>query len=89
MSMAAYEIRAVGNVPARMLEDFEGVTVTNDAAGSTIHVLLADEAELHGLLDALRRGGYLLVDVRRDPGYGLEEDPSADDIPPMDPSATA
>ena len=75
MSKAAYEIRAMGNVPVGMLEDFEGVTVSNDSAGSTIHVHLADEAELHGLLDALRRGGFLLIDVRRDPVYGLEERP--------------
>ena len=82
MSKAAYEIRAAGNVPAGVLEDFEGVTVSNDAVGSTIHVQLADEAELHGLLDALRRGGFLLIDVRRDPVYGLGE------VSPENPSAT-
>jgi hypothetical protein len=88
MSKAAYEIRALGSVPAGMLDDFEGVTVVNDPAGSTIHVHLADEAELHGLLDALRRGGFLLVDVRRDPIYDLGEESSAYEIPPEDPSAT-
>ena len=35
--------------------------------GSTIHVVLGDEAELHGLLAALNREGYALVDVRREP----------------------
>ena len=67
MSQAAYEIRTVGQVPRALLEDFEGVTVSNDPAGSTIHVLLADEAQLHGLLDALHRGGFVLVDVRKEP----------------------
>ena len=69
MSRAAYEIRAVGDVPARVLQDFEGVTVTADPVGSTIRADLADEAELHGVLDALRRGGFDLVEVRREPDY--------------------
>lgn len=60
MSRAAYEIRAVGEVPRSMLEDFEGVTVSIDPAGSTIHAELVDDAALHGLLAALRRGGFSL-----------------------------
>ena len=67
MSRAAYEIRAVGDVPGGLLEDFEGVTVSTDPAGSTIHVVLGDDAELHGLLEVLSREGYALVDVRREP----------------------
>jgi hypothetical protein len=67
MSRASYEIRAVGNVQATILEDFTGITVTPDPAGSTIHVELADEAQLHGVLEALRRAGFPLVDVRREP----------------------
>jgi hypothetical protein len=66
MSRAAYEIRAVGAVPRELLEDFEGVTVAIDPAGTTIHASLADEAELSGLLDAISREGYVLVDVRRE-----------------------
>lgn len=72
MSRAAYEIRAIGEVPAHLLEDFEGVTVTIDVAGSTIRADLADEAELHGVLDALRREGYLLIEVRRDDEFGAD-----------------
>jgi hypothetical protein len=74
MSRAAYEIRAVGEVPRSMLVDFDGASVSNDPAGSTIHVVLGDEAELHGLLEALSRGGFTLVDVRRD----YEPDPPDD-----------
>ena len=87
MSRAAYEIRAVGEVPGAMLEDFEGVTVSVDPAGTTIHAVLADEAELHGLLDALRRGGFLLVDVRREAFDDLEEGSSSEEHPPAEPSA--
>lgn len=67
MSRAAYEIRAVGAIPPHLLDDFEGATVSVDPAGSTIHVLLGDDAELHGLLEAISREGYPLIDVRRDP----------------------
>ena len=74
MSRAAYEIRAVGEVPSQLLEDFEGVTVSIDPAGTTIHVVRADEAELQGLLEALSREGFLLIDVRREPGIEPEQD---------------
>jgi len=82
MSRAAYEIRAVGEVPRSMVEDFEGVTVSINPAGSTIHALLADEAELHGLLSALSRAGFVLVDVIRESVDDIPEDPDATDPPP-------
>ena len=66
MSRVAYEIRVVGEVPPRLLEDFDTITVSADPAGATVRADLADQAELHGLLDALRRDGLTLVDVRRD-----------------------
>jgi hypothetical protein len=84
VSRAAYEIHAVGEVPRDMLEDFAGVSVSIDSAGTTIHALLADESELHGLLDVLSRGGFQLVDVRReafdtwDDGAPHTESPPAD-----------
>lgn len=74
MSRAAYEIRALGNVPPDVLEDFAGVSVTHQPAGTTIHADLADEAELHGVLDALRRGGFELIEVHKDAPF---DDPTA------------
>lgn len=67
MSRAAYQIRAAGIVPPELLEDFVGVQVTHEPAGSTIRVVLADEAELHGVLDALSRRGFELIDMHREP----------------------
>lgn len=81
MSRAAYEIRAAGEVPPRLLEDFTGVTVTPEPVGTTIRADLADEAELHGVLDALRREGFVLVDVRRDRSSDLPERPITPDDP--------
>jgi hypothetical protein len=66
MSKVAYQIRVLGDVPARLVEDFEKVTVESDELGATLRADLADQSELHGLLDALRREGLLLVDVRRE-----------------------
>ena len=57
-----------------MLDDFDEATVLSDPAGSTIHVVLRDEAELHGLLEALSRGGFMLIDVRREHEPDLDED---------------
>ena len=75
MSRATYEIRAVGNVPPELLEDFAGVRVAADPAGTTIRADLADEAELHGLLDALRREGFALVEVHREPAFDFSDAP--------------
>jgi hypothetical protein len=69
MSSFAYEIRVLGEVPSQLLADFESVTTSVDPVGTTMRVDLADEAELHGILDALRRAGLVLVDVRREQAY--------------------
>jgi hypothetical protein len=63
---AAYEIRVAGEVLPGLLEDFADVTVKSDPASTTMHAVLADEAELHGLLEALRREGLVLLDVRKE-----------------------
>lgn len=85
MSRAAYEIRAVGEIPSRVLEDFEGVTVSVDVASSTIRVDLADEAELHGVLAVLHREGFTLVDVRKEPSDDPEPPEEAPETTPQPP----
>jgi len=66
MSRVAYRIRVAGAVPPRFFEDFSRVSVADDELGTTLHADLTDQAELHGLLDALRRDGLVLVEVRRE-----------------------
>ena len=66
MSRVAYRIRVAGALPPRFFEDFSRVTVAGDEAGTTLLADLADMSELHGLLDALRREGLVLVEVRRE-----------------------
>ena len=55
MTRIAYEIRVEGDLPARLLEDFDSLTIVADPTGTVMRAFLSDEAELHGILDALRR----------------------------------
>ena len=66
MSRVAYRIRVAGAVPPRFFEDFSRVRVAGDEGGTTLHADVTDMSELHGLLDALRREGLVLVEVRRE-----------------------
>ena len=75
MSRAVYEIRVAGDVPARIIEDFDLVTMSVDPVGTTIRAEVVDESELHGILDALRRERLVLVDVRRELAFDAS-DPS-------------
>ena len=72
MSRVAYRIRVTGAVPPRFFEDFSRVSVAEDELGTTLRADLADMAELHGLLDALRRDGLVLKEVRREHVPDLE-----------------
>jgi hypothetical protein len=78
MSRVAYQIRVVGEVPDAFFEDFNRVTVAVDQVGTTLRADLTDQAELHGLLDALRRDGLVLVEVRREQQF--ESDPETSDV---------
>lgn len=76
MTRTVFEIRVEGTVPQRLLEDFDSITIAIDQVGTVMRARLTDEAELHGVLDALRRAGLVLVDVQRDHTTGQPEDPA-------------
>ena len=78
MTRIAYEIRVEGDLPDRLLEDFDSLTIVADPTGTVMRAFLSDEAELHGILDALRRGGVVLVDVRREQESAPADDPRPD-----------
>ena len=65
MPKAAYEIRVLGEIPPRVLDDYERVTSSIDPLETTLSAEAVDEAELQGILEAIRRSGLVLVDVRR------------------------
>jgi hypothetical protein len=65
MPRAAYEIRVLGEIPPRVLDDYERVTSSVDPLETTLRAESVDEAELQGILEAIRRCDLVLVDVRR------------------------
>ena len=69
MSKAAYEIRVQGEIGPGVFDDFERVTVAVDPLETSLRAELVDEAELQGILDAIRRNGLVLVEVRREPEF--------------------
>ena len=73
--------------PATCSEDFEGVSGVHRPCRDDDPRVLADEAELHGLLDALSRGRASLVDVRREAFDDWEDAPPGAD-PADHPKAT-
>lgn len=75
MSTVAYQIRVAGAVPDRFFEDFSQVTTAIDPLSTTLRADLADQAELNGLLDALRRSGIVLLAVHREHDFGPEDPP--------------
>jgi hypothetical protein len=84
MSRVAYQIRVTGDLPERFFEDFSRVTIAVDPVGTTLRADLTDQAELNGLLDALRRDGLVLVEVRREQVFGSDEQEETDDGGPED-----
>jgi hypothetical protein len=79
MSRVAYQIRVTGELPERFFEDFSRVTVAVDPVGTTLRADLTDQAELNGLLDALRRDGLVLLEVRREQVFDADDQEEAVD----------
>jgi hypothetical protein len=61
-----YEIRIRGHLDARWSAWFDGLTLTQDGDGTTvIGGDVADQADLHGLLQKVRDIGLTLLSVTR------------------------
>jgi hypothetical protein len=60
-------MRVAGRVPLELLENF-GQIKTVEPAGTILHAVAMDNAELWGLIDALRDAGVDLIEIRRDVG---------------------
>ena len=59
-----YEIRVKGHLGSRWSNWFDGLTVTNEADGTTvISGSVIDQAALHGLLQKLRDVGIPLISL--------------------------
>jgi hypothetical protein len=80
-----YEIRVKGHLESRWAVWFDGMSLTNEADGTTsIHGPVIDQAALHGVLHRLRDTGLPLISVTRlDP-----DQPHASDEPTPERNAT-
>lgn len=59
-----YAVRVKGHLDDRWANWFDQVTVVNHADGeATLHVLIRDQAALHGLLDRIRDLNLHLLSV--------------------------
>ncbi len=72
MPRVAYQIRVAGTPPDQFFEDFSRVTVVSDPGGTTLRADVTDQAELNGLLDALRRDGVVLLELHREQVFGRD-----------------
>ena len=66
MPRMTYHIRVVGPVPPDVFDNFEGLSLVSVETDTTLRAELPDTAALHGLLEALRQEGLVLLDLRRD-----------------------
>jgi hypothetical protein len=65
-----YEIVVSGLVPARVLEEFEGIRAVVHPTLTVLQGPIVDQAALHGILNRLQGLDLELVDVHR-----LSQDP--------------
>jgi hypothetical protein len=80
-----YEIRVKGHLESRWAVWFDGMSLTNEADGTTsIHGPVIDQAALHGVLNRLRDTGLPLISVTQlDP-----DQPQPSDEPTPERNAT-
>ncbi|HEU5485859.1 MAG TPA: hypothetical protein VFU98_13210 [Microlunatus sp.] len=62
--MTTYEVRVSGDLSSALLQELENIRAVQ-AAGTTLEVDVPDDAALWGLIDALRRAGVDLLELRR------------------------
>lgn len=91
---ACYALRLDGHLDDRWSAWFGGLTLTQDADGTTsLTGPVADQAELHGLLAKVRDLGVTLIsvalvvpeDARPHPHQGASSGPRLPPPPPIDP----
>ncbi|GAA3611371.1 hypothetical protein [Microlunatus ginsengisoli] len=63
--MVSYEIRIGGTVPPGLVEGLAEKVSAIQPAGTTLEVVVPDDAALWGLIDALRDAGADLLEIRR------------------------
>lgn len=65
MKPTPYEITVRGRLSGALLGAFDGLTATASAGHTVLSGVIADQAELYGVLERIESLGLELVDVRR------------------------
>jgi hypothetical protein len=60
-----YQVRVSGPIPAELLTELEGLSVTVEPAETIIYGQLSDQSALFGLINRIHGFGLKLVEVRR------------------------
>jgi hypothetical protein len=75
MSTRKYEVRVSGLVPTEeLLEALRGVDIAEHEFRTVLSGRFVDQAALYGFLNTLRSYGLEVVEVRRVPGTGSQDD---------------
>ena len=72
MPQATYQVRISGVIPAEMVAELRGLTVSVEPPETVLHGSLPDQSAVVGLISRIHGMGLRLIEVRRLP---------ADDVP--------
>lgn len=65
MTGVTYEVRVAGTLPAQLLPELHGLTVTVEPAQTVLQGSLPDQSALFGVLSRMHGLGLHLIEVRR------------------------
>ena len=80
MPDATYQVRVSGVIPAEMLTELRGLTVSVEPPETVLHGSLPDQSAVVGLISFIHGLGLRLIEVRR-----LPADEAAPSAPPEEP----
>ena len=77
MTVKAFEIRVIGEIPSNELIEFENLTSVVEPTSTTLRGTVIDQAELQRVLQRIHGLGLELLDVRRVTDGTAEHSPTA------------
>jgi hypothetical protein len=76
MPQATYQVRISGVIPAEMVAELRGLTVSVEPPETVLHGSLPDQSAVIGLISRIHGLGLSLIEVRRlPPGDDPDESP--------------
>ena len=75
MSKATYQVRISGLIPADMVAELRGLTVSVEPPETVLHGSLPDQSAVIGLISLIHGLGLSLIEVRRLPPGDIADQP--------------